>query len=157
MKTVEVNEEMLLEANKSHLVLVELLVRNGQGTYVSKLIILVSCLNITRLMNCWNISGLMSSLVWNSWQLFRTLFDIIYIFLSYIGINIQCNTFLKTYLRRTSIIQTSTGLLPRSYTLFVKYTNCKTTWVFFLVLARRGKNYTLHCWSLLSIVSKLVR
>lgn len=63
MKTVEVNEEMLLEANKSHLVLVELQVRNGQGTYVSKLIILVSCLNITRLMNCCNISGLMSSLV----------------------------------------------------------------------------------------------
>lgn len=51
MRTVEVTEEMMLEANKSHLVLVELLVHNDQGTYVSKLIILVSCLKTSRLMN----------------------------------------------------------------------------------------------------------
>lgn len=149
MKTVEVNEEMLLEANKSHLVLVELLVRNGQGTYVSKLIILASCLNITRLMNSWNISGLMSSLVWNTWQLFRTFFHIISIFWAYIGINIHCKTLLKTYWRRTSLIQTSTWFLPCSCMLCLRYTNYKTTWVFFLVLARREKNYTLHCWPLI--------
>lgn len=60
MKTLEVNEEMLLEANKSHLVLVELPVRNGQGTCVSELIMLVSCVNITTLLDCWSTSGLLS-------------------------------------------------------------------------------------------------